>query len=92
MKQIAIPASTLATLAKSATTERRRERNAGRDGNARSIEAAQEAALEAAQSAENLGEFVAVDCSDVSTLAAFGGDAFEEQATARTFLEQSGWW
>jgi len=44
MKQTAIPASTLATLAKSATDGRREERNAGRNGNARSIGDAQEAA------------------------------------------------
>jgi hypothetical protein len=92
MKQTAIPASTLATLAKSATDGRREERNAGRNANARSIEAAQEAALEAASSAENLGQFVSIDCGDVGTLAAFGGNAREERATARKFLEQSGWW
>lgn len=92
MKQIAIPASTLAALAKSATDERRAERNAGRTGNARDIESAQEAALEAASSAENIGQFVAIDCGDVSTLAAFGGNARGERKTARKFLEKSGWW
>jgi hypothetical protein len=92
---IPVPAESVRRAVESAAIEMRRARADGRKATARSIQRAIAPAVQATRGKD--GEYVSIDGTHVSTLAAHGNntnvpDSREYADCLRTYLEQYGHW